>query len=69
MSKKDPQDKSKREQLHFIGYGFQLVSILLGAFFLGYFLDGIWESFPLFAVVFSVAAIVGMGYFIIKKLS
>jgi ATP synthase protein I len=65
----DKEKKSLREYARYSSLGFQIIAVVLTAFFVGHVLDNwIPTGFPLFTLIFSVGGLAAMLYLLIKDL-
>lgn len=56
-----------REAGPYLGLGTQLAITMVVMFFLGYWIDGKWETLPLFTIIFSFLGAFGGIYSFIKS--
>jgi len=65
----DKEKRSLREYARYSSLGFQIIAVVLTAFFIGHMLDK-WlpTGFPLFTLIFSVGGLATMLYLLIKDL-
>jgi F0F1-type ATP synthase assembly protein I len=65
----DKEKRSLREYTRYTSLGYQLVAVVLAAFFIGHLLDK-WIStgFPIFTLIFSVGGLATMLYLLLKGL-
>jgi F0F1-type ATP synthase assembly protein I len=65
----DKEKRSLREYARYSSLGFQIIAVVLTAFFIGHMLDKwIPTGFPLFTLIFSVGGLATMLYILIKDL-